>query len=1018
MGTKNGTLVDAERSNALLVALSKVAEEFSYTSSPEDMLERLALELKFLNIDFYFCFVDQGKNVAEIQFVSPGRRVLRRLERVFGAKVIGYQLQKAQWPPMAVEAIEKREIVFVEDFLSDAQQVFHEFPGSMTQLGLELVNISNITHGIHIAHEFRDGTVGVLTIWSDKLRKSDIQIFSIFSSLFASIYDHLRLLEAEQDQSAELITANSLIEALSQVAASVAMVSDVESVITSMGEELKKIGLDSLVVLLDPETKEGYIRYHSIYPRIMRRAELITNRVFSEQRLPIDEWPVIIQRVIKDNKAIYIENFLDTVISFMGPGVPTAIAKLANKFLGISARTKGFFLPLENQGKVFGCLSIWEDNLNNNNLSAFQVFSLQIAIAFESARLKALEQEQAKALTRANTFLATLSRITSRVKATTKREEVIGIVEEELQSVGLSSAGFSVNQFTLETTLLKQPSENAWVVKFAELAGLHTENLSFSISSLPDEVLSTFLDHDLLFIKDIIGFYKNTLSGFPWRKLSRILDLAGITDNSSGILFPLLVENESILGFILWGEDLRNEDIATFKIYQSQLSSVLETVRLYQVIEAENLERKRIEKDLIKYKEQLETEVKNRTNELHQRNIDLELEVVERKTAEVSEREHRAFSDALENTAYVLNQTQDLDEILDRILLNLKSVIPHDSANIMLLDEDGTATVVRYKGNPLHPPPSERAFSNFSVSDTPTLQRMKNSLEPMFLSNVDIESEWIPQMGSEWIKSYVAAPIYYGDKVLGYLNLVSSKGGFYTATHAERLLAFANHASIAIRNVHLFNQAREIAILEERQRLAREMHDGVSQTLFTASVISESLHQQWERSPEKGREGLDKITRLTRGALAEMRSILVELRPGALVESDLGELIEQLGKGAMSYLELTMSSNLNGRHKLPENVQLPLYRMAQEVFNNIVKHARATHVSIDYENTGDYVYISISDNGKGFDTQGLRENSFGLKIMQERADRIGASLNVISEPHEGTNVVIVWESSQQDLLEY
>jgi signal transduction histidine kinase len=87
--------------------------------------------------------------------------------------------------------------------------------------------------------------------------------------------------------------------------------------------------------------------------------------------------------------------------------------------------------------------------------------------------------------------------------------------------------------------------------------------------------------------------------------------------------------------------------------------------------------------------------------------------------------------------------------------------------------------------------------------------------------------------------------------------------------------------------------------------------------------------------------------------------------------------------------------------------------MVQEVFNNIVKHARATHVSIDYENTGDYVYISISDNGKGFNTGELRDDSFGLKIMQERADKIGASLNVVSEPHRGTNVTIIWQPKQE-----
>src|SRR5690606_27738926 len=122
----------------------------------------------------------------------------------------------------------------------------------------------------------------------------------------------------------------------------------------------------------------------------------------------------------------------------------------------------------------------------------------------------------------------------------------------------------------------------------------------------------------------------------------------------------------------------------------------------------------------------------------------------------------------------------------------------------------------------------------------------------------------------------------------------SSTPGYFSPTHAERLQAFAGLAAIALQNALFYDQAQELAALEERQRLARNLHDAVSQMLFSASVIAEALPHLWERDPERVRPQLAELHKLTRGALAEMRMLLMELRPTALQEAELNELLQQL----------------------------------------------------------------------------------------------------------------------------
>src|SRR5690606_10337853 len=159
---------------------------------------------------------------------------------------------------------------------------------------------------------------------------------------------------------------------------------------------------------------------------------------------------------------------------------------------------------------------------------------------------------------------------------------------------------------------------------------------------------------------------------------------------------------------------------------------------------------------------------------------------------------------------------------------------------------------------------------------------------------------------------------------------------FFTEVHAIRLQAFAEQACTAINNARLYEQAREVAALRERQRLAHDLHDAVSQMLFSSTIISESLLRNQDSSNAAAH--LETLHRLNRGAHAEMRNLLVQLRPESLPTIDMADLLRQLADAAMGRTEINVSIDVQGNHPLPPSVQSTLYRIAQETLNNTVKH--------------------------------------------------------------------------------
>ena len=203
-------------------------------------------------------------------------------------------------------------------------------------------------------------------------------------------------------------------------------------------------------------------------------------------------------------------------------------------------------------------------------------------------------------------------------------------------------------------------------------------------------------------------------------------------------------------------------------------------------------------------------------------------------------------------------------------------------------------------------------------------------------------------------------------------------------------------------------QLEQAAVLAERERLARDLHDAVTQSLFMATATAEALPRVWQRNPEQARRALEELRLLTRGALAEMRSLLLELRPASFAEQPLGTLLRQLTDGLAARSRILITTTIVGECLLPDDVQMALYRITQEALNNTIKHADASRVLVSLQCEDEQVLLLVNDDGIGYDPE-IVVAHFGLENMQARARDIGAEIHFKSSPDNGAEITVTWQ---------
>ena len=397
-------------------------------------------------------------------------------------------------------------------------------------------------------------------------------------------------------------------------------------------------------------------------------------------------------------------------------------------------------------------------------------------------------------------------------------------------------------------------------------------------------------------------------------------------------------------------------------VYLTQLALAVSVVGVSVVLRRQS---SRTESELAAYRGRLEALVQERMQELADAHERLEEESRRRLATAAALRRRVADLDGLQGISRLLADREDLGPALREVEPRIAAFLEADEARVVL-----TSGAAQAAGDA-----SARAAA-------PRL---------------------VPAEGA------LVVPIATRGDTLGALH-VSRTGGEPFTQH-ERGLAqtVADDIAAAVENEVLHARQTRAAAEEERQRLARELHDAVAQTVYSATLVAEALPAVWDRDEQEGRENVSRLRRLTRAALAETRALLFELRPAALEAAPLDALLERLGDAVAGQFPGEVTVLAAECPDLPPEVKLAFYRVAQEACANVVKHAQATDVRVELTRSRDgTMVLEVRDDGQGFDPGAVSAARMGIRMMHERMENLGASLDLQSLQGRGTTITATW----------
>jgi signal transduction histidine kinase len=376
----------------------------------------------------------------------------------------------------------------------------------------------------------------------------------------------------------------------------------------------------------------------------------------------------------------------------------------------------------------------------------------------------------------------------------------------------------------------------------------------------------------------------------------------------------------------------------------------------------------------------------------------------------------RLVAEGLRETLAVLNSTRSLDEILSKIAAQARRLLGSDAIALFRLDQENQVLRIRaseglgadYAAHMIvpagmgavgravlerrpvfvnDPTPTIAEFTTFPIDPN-----MRASIEPIV----------------EAFKTLVGIPLVLKDEVYGAITLYYNTPREFSEEEIELAVTFSDQAALAIENARLRNQAERGAALAERSRLARDLHDSVTQSLYSVTLYAEAAARLIVAGDHAQAAGhLREVRDTAQEALREMRLLIFELRPPALEKTGLAAALQTRLDSVELRGGIKAELRVEGEERLSPRVQEELYHIAQEALNNALKHSNALHVQIDLQFLETATCLQVSDDGKGFWLEEVRDGGgLGFKGMRERAQRVGGNLQIDSAPEKGTRVKI------------
>ena len=353
-----------------------------------------------------------------------------------------------------------------------------------------------------------------------------------------------------------------------------------------------------------------------------------------------------------------------------------------------------------------------------------------------------------------------------------------------------------------------------------------------------------------------------------------------------------------------------------------------------------------------------------------------------------------------------ITSIMEIDQLLDQVVHSIHKTFGYDHVAIAMIEDDFAVYRVG-AGSLWENPAFDFNPSHLKVGSEGVTGKVAASGSLIFLPDVREYPGYVEMQGSRTL-SEVTVPIKVKDKVIGVLDAQSESLNAFDDTDLIVLQSLADQTAVAIENAHLYRQAKQLAVIEERNRLARELHDSVTQALYGITLHAEAAFRQLEaKNVPLANEQIEELRSTAQEALREMRLLIFELRP-SVVEMQglvpaLRARLEAVEERAGMQVEINMDENL----ELSDRIQDGLYRIAQEALNNALKHAKANQIILNLKGALSRVTMEVMDDGVGFiPEEAVPGGGLGLDGIIERAELLNGELMIDSWPGRGTTIRI------------
>ncbi len=389
----------------------------------------------------------------------------------------------------------------------------------------------------------------------------------------------------------------------------------------------------------------------------------------------------------------------------------------------------------------------------------------------------------------------------------------------------------------------------------------------------------------------------------------------------------------------------------------------------------------------------------------------------------------RQRAEALALVASAAAVAGTIEKTMDVLAEAVVTAAGSDACGVIFIDDDVDPPTIRFLGSSGLPDgyteESERHWRQ--IGDTPGIVAwLREYRQGTYVVNVGVRERYMedpdwaairPLLERATWDKVVSIPLRYGNRLLGALNVYYSREREVLEEEIDFLCAVAHQAAVAMENGRLLRETQDRAVLIERQRMARELHDSVSQALYAIGLGARTALVQLDRNPQAVIDPLRYVLSLAEGALAEMRALIFELRPDDLDRDGLVAALKRHTSALRSRHAIQVDEQFCSEPRLTPASRLALYRVGQEALHNVTRHAQAKRVRVHLCDHDGKVILEIQDNGTGFDVNGHFPGHLGLKSMRERIENQGGVFGIESRRGGGTHLRAAVPRAMDDSVE-